>query len=57
MRRPSTGARADVESVLVAARLDEVANLLREPRRARILTCSYALRRAGEAVSVAGLSS
>jgi hypothetical protein len=45
------GARADVESALVAARLDEVANLLREPCGAGVLTCSYALRRAGEAVS------
>ena len=51
------GARADVESALVAARLDEVAHLLREPRRAGVLTCRDALRRAGEAVSVAGLSS
>ena len=45
------GARADVESALVAARLDEVAHLLREPRRAGVLTRRDALRRAGEAVS------
>jgi hypothetical protein len=51
------GASANVESALVAARLDEVAHLLREPHRTGILTCSYALRRAGEAVSVGGLSS
>ena len=51
------GARADVESSLVAARLHEVAHLLGEPRRTGGLTCGYALRRAGEAVSVAGLSS
>jgi hypothetical protein len=44
-------ARADVESALVAARLREVAHLLGEPRRTGVLTCSDALRRAGETVS------
>ena len=47
------GAGADVERALVAARLDEVAHLLREPRRARVLTRRDALGRAGEAVSSA----
>ena len=49
--RQRARAGADVESALVSAQLDEVAHLLREPRRAGVLVRRDALRRAGEAVS------
>ena len=46
-----TGAGADVERALVAAWPDEVANLLRQSRRAGVLARRDAVRGASEAVS------
>ena len=55
-KRQRAGSGADVERALVAARLDEVAHLLREPRRAGVLPRRDALGRAGEAISHAWFS-
>jgi hypothetical protein len=49
--RQGAGSGADVEGTLVAARNDELAHLLREPRSAAILPRGESLRRARETVS------
>src|SRR6266566_3368559 len=55
--RQRTGAGADIEGSLVSAWPDELAHLLRESRRARVLPRRNALCGTGEAVSHSGLSS
>jgi hypothetical protein len=49
--RQCPGSGSDVEGAFGAARLDEVAHLLRKPRRTRVLSCRDPLGRAREAVT------